>query len=59
MQLHKDKLYSMKEVDSEAVMWLVAIWSEKCEDHLRAKAAVAKRLSYRIPPIPFNSSLSG
>lgn len=36
-----------------------AIWSEKCEDHLRAKAAVAKRLSYRIPPIPFNSSLSG
>lgn len=25
MQLHKDKLYSMKEVDSEAVMWLVVI----------------------------------
>lgn len=57
MQLHKDKLYSMKEVDSEAVMWLVviesikimdaAIWSEKLIKW--SQSAISLHLMWRPP----------
>lgn len=55
MQLHKDKLYSMKEVDSEAVISSqrenknmdAAIWSEKLIKW--SQSAISLHLMWRPP----------